>query len=110
MNEVKNPVGRPKLSMPDKAPEIEKVEEKIEVKAVASAKPELKFVDLKIELGKSADKIVINDYEFHHGTTVRVREDLVPVLREVMYNTQMHDKIVSGDASPSGRNFQGGRR
>lgn len=70
---------------------------------------EWKWHDVQIDLGQSADKIVINEMEFHQGQTVRVREDLLPVLNEVMYNTKMHEKVVRGEVSPTGRRFQAGR-
>jgi hypothetical protein len=55
-----------------------------------------------IDLGASADKITINEQEFHQGQTAVVRDDLLPVLNEVMYNTKMHERVVRGEASPYG--------
>jgi hypothetical protein len=62
-----------------------------------------------IDLGPSTDHININGQAFHHGQTATVRNDLLPVLQEVMYNTKMHEMVVKGQASPHGRRLQPGR-
>lgn len=75
----------------------------------APEKKELRWFKVQIDLGQSADKIVINEQEFHHGQIATVREDLLPVLNEVMFNTKMHERVVRGEVSPSGRRLQGRR-
>jgi len=69
----------------------------------------LKWFKVQIDLGQSTDKIVINEQEFHHGQIATVREDLLPVLNEVMFNTKMHERVVRGEVSPSGHRLQGRR-
>lgn len=63
-----------------------------------------------IDLGPSTDHISINGVTFHQGTTPTVRDDLLPVLNEVMFNTKMHEAVVKGQASPIGRRLQSGGR
>lgn len=65
---------------------------------------------VEIDLGPSTDHIRINDMTFHQGQTYTVRDDLVPVLMETMYNTKMHEAVVKGQASPVGRRLQSGGR
>jgi hypothetical protein len=62
-----------------------------------------------IDLGQSTSHIRVNEMEFHQGQVATVRDDLLPVLNEIMYNTKMHERVVRGDASPSGRRLQGQR-
>lgn len=68
-----------------------------------------KWFKVQIDLGQSTDKIVVNEQEFHHGQIATVREDLLPVLNEVMFNTKMHERVVRGEVSPSGHRLQGRR-
>ena len=65
-----------------------------------------------IDLGASTEKITINGQEFHQNQLATVRDDLLPVLNEVMYNTKMHERVVRGEASPYGnlQRLQNGRR
>lgn len=76
--------------------------------AKADAEPEKEHTwhRVQIDLGPSSDKIVINEQEFHHGQIATVRDDLLPVLNEVMFNTKMHEKVVRGEVSPLGRRLQ----
>lgn len=62
-----------------------------------------------IDLGQSTNHIRLNEMEFHHGQIATVRDDLLPVLNEVMYNTKMHERVVRGEVSPSGKRLQHGR-
>ncbi len=80
------------------------------VKAAAPAEKEHTWHRIEIDLGPSTDHISINGQTFHHGQTYTVRDDLVPVLMEVMYNTKMHEAVVKGQASPIGRRLQAGGR
>lgn len=68
-----------------------------------------KWYKVRIDLGQSTDKIVVNEQEFHHGQIATVRDDLLPVLNEVMFNTKMHERVVRGEVSPSGHRLQGRR-
>lgn len=79
-------------------------------KVEAAEKRELEWFHIEIDLGPSTDHIRINDQTFHQGQVYRVREDLVPVLMETMYNTKMHEAVVKGQASPIGRRLQAGGR
>lgn len=65
---------------------------------------------IEIDLGPSTDHIKINGQAFYQGHTYTVRDDLVPVLMETMYNTKMHEMVVKGQASPLGRRLQAGAR
>ncbi len=62
-----------------------------------------------IDLGQSTDHITINELTFHQGQVAEVRDDLLPVLNETMYNTKMHERVVSGQVSPYGKRLQSGR-
>jgi hypothetical protein len=70
---------------------------------IVEPKKEHKWYKLHIDLGPSTDKIKINEQEFHHGQIVTIRDDLLPVLNEVMYNTKMHERVVKGEVTPMGR-------
>jgi hypothetical protein len=83
--------------------------EKPDAKATAE-KTDFKWFKAYIELDSSGEPIVINGQEFHHGQTATVREDLLPVLNEAMFNRKMHEAVTKGQASPVGRRYQGGAR
>lgn len=83
-----------------KTVQVAKPEKKVEVEQ------ELKWFKVHIDIGPSTDNIKINDQTFHHGQIATVREDLLPVLNEVMYNTKMHERVVRGEVSPMGRRLQ----
>jgi hypothetical protein len=76
------------------------------VKNTAPVEIEHTWHKVYIDLGPSTDKIVINEQEFHHGQIATVRNDLLPVLNEIMFNTKMHEKVVKGEVSPLGRRLQ----
>lgn len=79
-------------------------------KAEAPAEVEYGWSRIEIDLGPSTDHISINGQPFEHGRVYTVRDDLVPVLMETMYNTKMHEAVVKGQASPTGRRLQVGGR
>lgn len=83
--------------------------EKPEAQA-AVEKKEFKWFRVHIDLGSSTEPITINGQEFHHGQVATVREDLLPVLNETMFNVKMHEAVVAGQASPVGRRYQGAQR
>jgi len=78
--------------------------------AAAPVEKEHTWHRIEIDLGPSADHISINGQPFFQGHTYTVRDDLVPVLMEIMYNTKMHEAVVKGQASPIGRRLQAGGR
>lgn len=73
----------------------------------APTKPAPKMVSVTMDLGLSAAKITINGVEYHHGHTYTMREDSLPTLNEIMYNTKMHERVVKGEMSPIGPKYQG---
>jgi len=86
---------------PNKSSRVEKP-----VKEAVDGEKEHTWHKVYIDLGPSTDRITINSQEFHHGQTATIRDDLLPVLNEVMYNTKMHEMVVKGQASPLGRRLQ----
>ena len=79
-------------------------------KAAAPEEKELGWSRIEIDLGASTDHIKINGQAFYQGHTYTVRNDLVDVLMEVMYNTKMHEAVVKGQASSNGKRLQAGGR
>lgn len=99
-------IGRP-------APVVDagRITEVPEPEKVVAAKKEHTWHRIEIDLSPFTPFISINGQTYHHGHTYTVRDDLVQVLMETMFNTKMHEMVVSGQASPVGRRLQsGGRR
>ena len=55
-----------------------------------------RLVTLVIDVGQSADRIIINGRAYFHGHSYEVPLHVAETLREICHRTQMHEEEISG--------------